>query len=127
MNFDYSKLRVKEEAKIKLANFPTSEDGGFTKKSAKKEIKQNIKELKKFQEMFYADNRYSLLIILQARDAAGKDGVIRHVMSGINPQGCRVHSFKTPSNNELEHDYFWRHYVALRSEEHTSELQSRPH
>ena len=113
MNFDYSKLRVKEEAKIKLANFPTSEDGGFTKKSAKKEIKQNIKELKKFQEMFYADNRYSLLIILQARDAAGKDGVIRHVMSGINPQGCRVHSFKTPTKNELEHDYFWRHYIAL--------------
>ena len=113
MNFDYSKLRVKEEAKIKLANFPTSEDGGFTKKSAKKEIKQNIKELKKFQEMFYADNRYSLLIILQARDAAGKDGVIRHVMSGINPQGCRGHSFKTPTKNELEHDYFWRHYIAL--------------
>jgi polyphosphate kinase 2 (PPK2 family) len=60
----------------------------------KEEIKRNIKELKKFQEMFYADDRYSLLIILQARDAAGKDGVIRHVMSGINPQGCRVHSFK---------------------------------
>ena len=53
------------------------------------------------------------MIILQARDAAGKDGVIRHVMSGINPQGCRVHSFKTPTKNELEHDYFWRHYLAL--------------
>jgi len=63
--------------------------------------------------MFYVDDRYSLLIILQARDAAGKDGVIRHVMSGINPQGCRVHSFKTPTKNELEHDYFWRHYITL--------------
>ena len=96
-----------------MSDFSTNEDGGYTKKSAKEEIKANIKELKKFQEMFYADDRYSLLIILQARDAAGKDGVIRHVMSGINPQGCRVHSFKTPTKNELEHDYFWRHYIAL--------------
>ena len=64
--------------------------------------------------MFYADDRYSLLIVLQARDAAGKDGVIRHVMSGINHQGCRVHSFKTPTTNELEHDYFWRHGMLFR-------------
>jgi polyphosphate:nucleotide phosphotransferase, PPK2 family len=113
MNFDYGNLRVKEGSKINLKDFPTKEEGGFTKKSAKQEIKDNIKELKKFQEMFYADDRHSLLIILQARDAAGKDGVIRHVMSGINPQGCRVHSFKTPTKNELEHDYFWRHYRAL--------------
>lgn len=113
MNFDYNKLRVNENDIINLTDFHTSENGGFTKKTAKKEIKKNIKELKKFQEMFYADDRYSLLIVLQARDAAGKDGVIRHVMSGINPQGCRVHSFKTPTKNELEHDYFWRHYIAL--------------
>lgn len=113
MNFDYSKLRVQEGTKVNLKNFSTCEEGGYTKQSAKEEIKQNIKELNKFQEMFYADDRYSLLIILQARDAAGKDGVIRHVMSGINPQGCRVHSFKTPTKNELEHDYFWRHYIAL--------------
>lgn len=113
MNFDYNKLLVKENSKVNLNDFPTLQDGGFTKKSAKKEIKQNIKGLRKFQRMFYADDRYSLLIVLQARDAAGKDGVIRHVMSGINPQGCRVHSFKTPTKNELEHDYFWRHYIAL--------------
>lgn len=113
MNYDYGKLRVEGGKKINLKNFATCEDGGFTKKTAKREIKENIKELKELQEMFYADDRYSLLIILQARDAAGKDGVIRHVMSGINPQGCRVHSFKTPTKNELEHDYFWRHYRAL--------------
>ena len=113
MNFDYSKFCVQEGDEVTLKDFPTCEDGGYTKKTAKEEIKRNIKELKKFQEMFYADDRYSLLIILQARDAAGKDGVIRHVMSGINPQGCRVHSFKTPTKNELEHDYFWRHYIAL--------------
>lgn len=113
MKFDYSKLLVREGATISLNDYATCEDGGFTKKNAEKEIKENIKELKHYQEKFYADDRYSLLIILQARDAAGKDGVIRHVMSGINPQGCRVHSFKTPTSNELEHDYFWRHYIAL--------------
>ncbi|MDD3788543.1 MAG: polyphosphate kinase 2 family protein [Petrimonas sp.] len=113
MNFDYSKIRVKPGSKVNLKDFSTKEDGGFTKKSAKDEIKNNIKELEKYQEMFYADDRHSMLIVLQAPDAAGKDGVIRHVMSGINPQGCRVHSFKTPSKNELEHDYMWRHYRAL--------------
>ena len=71
MNFDYSKFRVKEGTKVSLNNCATSEDGGFTKKTAKEEIKENIKELKKLQEMFYADNRYSLLIILQARVAVG--------------------------------------------------------
>lgn len=113
MNFDYKKFRVKESDHIKLKHFSTSEDGGFDKKSAKDEIEKNIKQLAELQEKFYADDRYSLLIILQARDAAGKDGVIRHVMSGINPQGCRVHSFKTPTSNELEHDYMWRHYKTL--------------
>lgn len=113
MNYDYSKLRIREGASVRLKDFSTDDDGGYTKKTGKKEVEENIEELRKLQELFYADDRYSLLIILQARDAAGKDGVIRHVMSGINPQGCRVHSFKTPSKDELEHDYFWRHYIAL--------------
>ncbi|MDR1517723.1 MAG: polyphosphate kinase 2 family protein [Dysgonamonadaceae bacterium] len=113
MDYNYSKLRVKEGAKVRLKDYPTDENCGVDKKSAKDEIKKNIKELSDFQELFYADDRYSLLIILQAPDAAGKDGVIRHVMSGINPQGCRVHSFKTPNKAELEHDYLWRHYLAL--------------
>lgn len=113
MNFDYGKFCVKEGEKVSLSSMTTCEDGAFTKKTAKEVIERNIKDLKRLQEMFYADDRYSLLIILQARDAAGKDGVIRHVMSGINPQGCRVHSFKTPSRSELDHDYLWRHYLAL--------------
>lgn len=113
MDFDYKKLKVQSGAKVRLKDFSTSEDGGCTKKVAKEEIQKNIEELSRFQEMFYADDKHSMLIILQARDAAGKDGVIRHVMSGINPQGCRVHSFKTPTSNELEHDYMWRHYKAL--------------
>ncbi|MGI6574235.1 MAG: PPK2 family polyphosphate kinase [Fermentimonas sp.] len=113
MDYNYKRFRIEEGRPVKLSTFRTNEDGGYTKQTAKEEIYQNIQELKKYQEMFYADDRYSLLIVLQARDAAGKDGVIRHVMSGINPQGCQVHSFKTPTKNELEHDYFWRHYRAL--------------
>ncbi|HQG07923.1 MAG: Polyphosphate kinase 2 (PPK2) [Bacteroidetes bacterium ADurb.BinA261] len=113
MNLDYNKLRVNPGSKVDLKDYSTSEDGGYTKETAKQEIKRNINDLNKYQEMFYADDSHSMLIILQAPDAAGKDGVIRHVMSGINPQGCRVHSFKTPSKNELEHDYMWRHYLAL--------------
>lgn len=113
MNFNYNLFKVNEDFPVDLKKFSTNESGGFDKKSAKKEIKSNIKELRKIQHVFYADDRYSLLIVLQASDAAGKDGVIRHVMSGINPQGCRVHSFKTPSKKELDHDYLWRHYKAL--------------
>lgn len=113
MNFDYNQLKVSEDSPINLKEYSTNESGGFDKKTAKVEIKSNIKELKKIQRVFYADDRFSLLIILQASDTAGKDGVIRHVMSGINPQGCRVHSFKTPSKEELDHDYLWRHYRAL--------------
>ena len=113
MNYDYNQHRVAEESSVDLKKYATNESGGFDKKSAKVEIKSNIKELKKIQRIFYADDRFSLLIILQASDTAGKDGVIRHVMSGINPQGCRVHSFKTPSKEELDHDYLWRHYKAL--------------
>lgn len=113
MNFDYSKFSIRPGSKVDLKDYSTSEDGGYTKEKAKEEIGQNIDDLNKYQEMFYADDRHSMLIILQAPDAAGKDGVIRHVMSGINPQGCRVHSFKTPTKKELEHDYMWRHYLAL--------------
>ncbi len=113
MNYDYNKLQIKSGEKVHLNKFPTNLSAGFDKDSAKEEVRKNIEELQDYQELFYADDRYSLLVILQARDAAGKDGVIRHVMSGINPQGCRVHSFKTPTKNELEHDYMWRHYIAL--------------
>jgi PPK2 family polyphosphate:nucleotide phosphotransferase len=113
MNYNYNEFKVTEESSVDLKKYSTNESGGFDKKTAKVEIKSNIKELKKIQRVFYADDRFSLLIILQASDTAGKDGVIRHVMSGINPQGCRVHSFKTPSKEELDHDYLWRHYKAL--------------
>lgn len=79
------------------------------RKRAKKILKQNLSELSEAQESLYAANKYSLLIIFQAMDAAGKDGTIKHVMSGINPQGCQVFSFKKPSQEELDHNYLWRY------------------
>jgi PPK2 family polyphosphate:nucleotide phosphotransferase len=113
MDFNYNKLKIQKGQKVHLHDFSTNESYGVDKKEAKEEIQRNIEKLAKLQEKFYADNRYSLLIILQARDAAGKDGVIRHVMSGINPQGCNIDSFKAPSKKELEHDFLWRHYKVL--------------
>ena len=113
MDIDMNKISVKPGQNINIEDYDTKYVGTYTKDKAKKALKKNTKELKDMQEMFYADDRYSLLIILQASDAAGKDGAIRHVLGGLNPQGCRVHSFKAPSKIELEHDYIWRHYLAL--------------
>ena len=113
MKFDFNQFKVPEVATISLKKYATKEDGGLNKKAAKIELKNNTKELKQIQRVFYADDRFALLIVLQAPDTAGKDGAIRHVMSGINPQGCRVHNFKTPSKQELDHDYLWRHYKVL--------------
>jgi PPK2 family polyphosphate:nucleotide phosphotransferase len=78
------------------------------KKVAKKDLKEFTDELAAAQELLWADGTYSLLIVLQALDAAGKDGTIKHVMSGVNPQGCRVEAFKQPSAEELSHDFLWR-------------------
>jgi len=93
----------------KLIDFPTDYTGSFTNsEEAKKKLKKSIKKLSKMQDKLYAFNKCALLIILQAMDAAGKDSTIKHVMSGINPQGCIVTSFKAPSVEELDHDYLWR-------------------
>lgn len=92
---------------------PAYKEGFENKIAAKNQLKKDIEKLSELQYRLYAENRRALLIILQAMDAAGKDGVIRHVMSGINPQGCDVNSFKHPSDMELEHDYLWRHYIKL--------------
>ena len=83
------------------------------RKKAEKLLKENRRELAEVQRRLYADNRYSLLVVLQAMDAAGKDGTIRHVMSGVNPQGCQVYSFKRPSAEELDHSYLWRFMTRL--------------
>ncbi|ULQ53067.1 polyphosphate kinase 2 family protein [Flavihumibacter fluvii] len=85
----------------------------MTKEEGEKLLQLGIENLSKMQDKLYAHNRNSLLIILQAMDAAGKDSAIKHVMSGLNPQGVQVYSFKTPSKDELDHDYLWRHYKVL--------------
>ena len=83
------------------------------KEQALKLLESNRQKLVDLQELFWASDTYSMLIILQGMDAAGKDGTISHVMSGVNPQGCQVTSFKTPSAEELDHDFLWRHAKAL--------------
>jgi PPK2 family polyphosphate:nucleotide phosphotransferase len=100
--------------KQRLSDFPTiGFDGNDVKKQAKKFLASSIEELASLQDMLYAHDRFALLIIFQAMDAAGKDGTIKHVMSGVNPQGCRVTSFKKPSDEELSHSFLWRCYKAL--------------
>jgi PPK2 family polyphosphate:nucleotide phosphotransferase len=82
--------------------------GDFTSESARAQLKEDIEELAKLQDRLYAFDRHALLVIFQAPDAAGKDSAIKHVMSGVNPAGCQVYSFKAPSAGELQHDYLWR-------------------
>lgn len=91
-----------------LRNFKTNITTGADKSEVKDRMKHYIKEMQQLQDMLYADNSYSILIIFQAMDGAGKDSTIKKVMSGINPQGCQVYSFKQPSVEELDHDFLWR-------------------
>lgn len=107
------KFGVTSGKSFKLANFRTVNTGTLNKKEAKADLADFRDELKEYQERLYAEDSQSLLIIFQAMDAAGKDGAIEHVMSGVNPQGCQVFSFKQPTSNDYEHDFLWRHYKAL--------------
>ncbi|MBD1918506.1 MULTISPECIES: polyphosphate kinase 2 family protein [Cyanophyceae] len=104
---------VKPSRRVKLKDFDSSFTGGFNKKTAKELLQQSVEELSSYQNVLYAQNTYALLLIFQAMDAAGKDSTIKHVMSGVNPQGCQVFSFKQPSSEELDHDYLWRSFKAL--------------
>jgi PPK2 family polyphosphate:nucleotide phosphotransferase len=102
-------FRVRPGEKVQLKDWPTVVKPFFeSKKQYQKILEKHIEELSSLQQLHYASNRYALLLIFQGIDAAGKDGAIRHVMSGVNPQGCEVFSFKQPSAEELEHDFLWR-------------------
>jgi PPK2 family polyphosphate:nucleotide phosphotransferase len=96
-----------------LKSLKTDERGGLDKNKASKLLDANRQRLSDFQERLFAQDRWSVLIILQGMDAAGKDSAIKNIFAGVNPQGCEVHSFKQPSVNELDHDFLWRHVVAL--------------
>lgn len=91
-----------------VSEFDARYTGDLTKSEAEALLAENIGKLSSLQDKLYAQDRYAVLVIFQAMDAAGKDGTIKHVMSGINPQGCQVYSFKQPSAEELDHDYLWR-------------------
>jgi len=102
-------FRVAEGDKVDLKKWPTKISSVYkSKKQYKKLLDEHVEQLSAQQQLLYADNRHAILLIFQAMDAAGKDGAIRHVMSGVNPQGCQVFSFKHPSAAELEHDFLWR-------------------
>lgn len=101
-------LTAKPGKEHHVSDFNPSFTADMFKQDAKEQLVQNIEKLSELQSMLYAQDRYSVLVIFQAMDAAGKDGTIKHVMSGINPQGCQVYSFKQPSAEELDHDYLWR-------------------
>jgi PPK2 family polyphosphate:nucleotide phosphotransferase len=114
MKLDSKEFLVEKGEKLKLKKHDPSYTSGFKgEEEAALAMKEDLAKLKKLQEKLYAGGRHSVLIILQAMDAAGKDGVIKHVMSGLNPQGCKVTSFKHPSNEEYVHDFLWRHVKAL--------------
>ncbi len=105
---------VKEGSKVRLKDFSTKYEGDILDKELAQDVLEKGRErLAEFQDKLYAHDQYNVLIVLQAMDAAGKDGVIKHIMSGLNPSGVRVASFKAPTKTELDHDYFWRHYLAL--------------
>lgn len=109
MKYDINNFRVPADATVNLDKWPTQVEPFYhSKKEYKKLLETQVAELSELQQLHYADDRYSLLLIFQAMDAAGKDGAIKHVMSGVNPQGCQVFSFKHPSANELDHDFLWR-------------------
>src|ERR1017187_8681157 len=109
MKIDSKHFRVRPKKKVELSEWPTIvKPVCEPKKEYQKLLEEHVAELSSLQRLHYASNRYALLLIFQGMDAAGKDGAIRHVMSGVNPQGCQVSSFKQPSADELEHDFLWR-------------------
>jgi PPK2 family polyphosphate:nucleotide phosphotransferase len=113
-SFYADKFQAPEGKSVHLKEWMTDDkDKPVTKEEGEGILKSDISCLSEIQERLYASNRYSVLIVLQAMDAAGKDSVVKHVMSGLNPQGVNVTPFKTPTHQELEHDYLWRHYIAL--------------
>jgi PPK2 family polyphosphate:nucleotide phosphotransferase len=109
MNINSKDFRVPPGKKVHLGKWPTIVDPFYkSKKEYKELLLEHMEKLSSLQQLHYASNRYAMLVIFQGMDSAGKDGAIRHVMSGVNPEGCEVYSFKQPSTEELQHDFLWR-------------------
>lgn len=111
---DIKKYRFTRKGSFSIDGFDTADTDGFAdKEAAVKLLRGNVAKMAALQDRFYAQDRESLLLVFQAMDSAGKDGAIKHVMSGLNPQGVQVYSFKQPSKEELDHDYLWRIHRCL--------------
>ena len=111
--------RVDDGKHFRLKEFDPADTGhGDSVEEAKEQLQKDIQRMEVLQDKLYAQDRWSVLLIFQAMDAAGKDGTIKHVMSGVNPEGCQVHSFKAPSQAELQHDFLWRTTQALPERGH---------
>jgi len=109
MKITSADFRVPPGHAVDLGKWPTRVKPAYkSKRNYHKRLEEQVEELSALQRLHYASNRYAVLLIFQAMDAAGKDGAIRHVMSGVNPQGCQVFSFTHPSATELDHDFLWR-------------------
>jgi len=109
MPVDTQAFRVRPGDKVKLKHWPTAVEPLYRNEDDyRRQLAAHVERLAELQNLLYAHNRYSLLLVFQAMDAAGKDSIIKHVMSGVNPQGCQVFSFKHPSAQELDHDFLWR-------------------
>ena len=108
MSFDLSKYRVEPGSTVDLSAWKTDENEGLTKSIGRDVTKGLNERLEHAQELLWAEDKHKVLLVLQATDTGGKDGTIRHVFDGVNPQGVRVASFKKPTSNELAHDYLWR-------------------
>jgi PPK2 family polyphosphate:nucleotide phosphotransferase len=114
MKIDADRFRVRPGERVRLKKWPTRVKPCYASKDESQELlAKHVDKLAELQNLLYADDRYALLLIFQAMDAAGKDSCIKHVMSGVNPQGCQVFSFKHPSAEELDHDFLWRTMRAL--------------
>src|ERR1700758_231703 len=111
MKIDITRFAVSKGEHVRLDAAPTKVDPLYgTKQEYGQARARHVEQLGDLQRLLYAANRYALLVIFQGMDAAGKDGAIRHVMSGINPQGCDVYAFKAPNNEEVQHDFLWREH-----------------
>ena len=111
--------RVDNGKHFRLKEFDPADTGHWhSVEEAKEQLQKDIQRMEELQDKLYAQDRWSVLLIFQAMDAAGKDGTIKHVMSGVNPEGCQVHSFKAPSQAELQHDFLWRTTQALPERGH---------
>lgn len=112
MDLDFSDDFI-VDGKFSMEDFSTKYEGKLNKKEGRQMLADEQEKLRELQERLYSDGSKSILIVLQAMDAAGKDSLIKHVFGGVNPQGCAVTSFKTPNDKEYDHDFLWRHYIAL--------------